>query len=220
MKRQFFTYGKIFTLATIVILSVTTLSACFYSYMPCPRRYFDTYEELQQTHPEFYYFDNFSNEFEYGGDNFFFYDGEIRTDNNGAEIDYSRFNPLGYAIFFMPIQHSESVELVELYVLSMTNPRQPNTGVTDFDTNLTVDNIDCRFGKNMTAHEETDYSYYLALTFELENVNYAFLLIESYNPEKFDPTDPTIEEPFIQNFIDLVTHAIINRHKGGETNVL
>lgn len=207
------------SLLILIVLLVTVLSvalsACFYSYMPCPRRYFDTYEELQQTHPEFYYFDDFSNEFEYGGDNFFFYDGEIRTDYNGAEIDYSRFNPLGYAIFFMPIQHSESVELVELYVLSMTNPRQPNTGVTDFDTNLTVDNIDCRLGTNIIPEEKTEnYLYYLALTFELENVNYAFVLIESYDPKKFDPTDPTIEETSVENFIDLVTPAIINRHKG------
>ena len=197
----------------VTVLSVA-LSACFYSYMPCPTRYFDTYEELQQTHPEFYYFDDFGNEFEYEL-NSVSYDGEIRTDNNGAEIDYSRFNPLGYIIYYKTNTLSESGESVSLRVMSMTNPRQPNTLVKDFDTNLTVDNIDCRFGKNMTAHEETDYSYYLALTFELENVNYAFLLIESYNPEKFDPTDPTIEEPFIQNFIDLVTHAIINRHKGG-----
>ena len=213
MKRQFFTYGKIFTLATIVILSVTTLSACFYSYMPCPTRYFHTYEELQQTHPEFYYFDDLGDKFEYEL-NSVSYDGEIRTDNNGAEIDYSRFNPLGYIIYYKMNTHSESGESVSLRVMSMTNPRQPNTLVKDFDTNLTVDNIDCRFGKNMTAHEETDYSYYLALTFELENVNYAFVLIESYNPENFDPTDPTIEETSVENFIDLVTHAIINRHKG------
>ena len=196
----------------VTVLSVA-LSACFYSYMPCPTRYFDTYEELQQTHPEFYYFDDFGNEFEYEL-NSVSYDGEIRTDNNGAEIDYSRFNPLGYIIYYKTNTHSESGESVSLRVMSMTNPYQLNTLVTDFDTNLTVDNIDCRFGKNMTAHEETDYSYYLALTFELENVNYAFVLIESYDPEKFDPTDPTIEAPFIQNFIDLVSHAIINRHKG------
>ena len=197
----------------VTVLSVA-LSLCFYSYMPCPHRYFDTYEELQKTHPEFYYFDDFGNEFEYEL-NSVSYDGEIRTDNNGAEIDYSRFNPLLYIIFYKMNTHSESGESVSLRVMSMTNPRQPNTLVTDFDTNLIVDNIDCRFGKNMTAHKETDYSYYLALTFELENVNYAFVLIESYDPKKFDPTDPTIEEPFIQNFIDLVTHAIINRHKGG-----
>lgn len=203
----------------VTVLSVA-LSACFYSYMPCPRRYFDTYEELQQTHPEFYYFDDFGNEFEYEL-NSVSYDGEIRTDNNGAEIDYSRFNPLGYIIYYKMNTHSESGESVSLRVMSMTNPRQPNTLVKDFDTNLTVDNIDCRLGTNIIPEEKTEnYLYYLALTFELENVNYAFLLIESYNPEKFDPTDPTIEEPFIQNFIDLVTHAIINRHKGGETNVL
>ena len=211
------------SLLILIVLLVTVLSvalsACFYSYMPCPRRYFDTYEELQQTHPEFYYFDDLGDKFEYEL-NSVSYDGEIRTDNNGAEIDYSRFNPLGYIIYYKMNTHSESGESVSLRVMSMTNPRQPNTLVKDFDTNLTVDNIDCRFGKNMTAHEETDYSYYLALTFELENVNYAFVLIESYDPKKFDPTDPTIEEPFIQNFIDLVTPAIINRHKGGETNVL
>ena len=115
----------------------------------------------------------------------------------------------------MPIQHSESVELVELHVLSMTNPHEPNTGVTDFDTNLTVDNIDCRLGTNIIPKEKTEnYLYYLALTFELENVNYAFVLIESYDPENFDPTDPTIEETSVENFIDLVTPAIINRHKG------
>lgn len=205
------------SLLILIVLLVTVLSvalsACFYSYMPCPTRYFDTYEELQKTHPEFYYFDDLGDKFEYEL-NSVSYDGKIRTDNNGAEIDYSRFNPLGYIIYYKMNTHSESGESVSLRVMSMTNPRQPNTLVKDFDTNLIVDNIDCRFGKNMTAHEETDYSYYLALTFELENVNYAFLLIESYNPEKFDPTDPTIEEPFIQNFIDLVTHAIINRHKG------
>ena len=200
-------------IALLVTVLTVALSACFYSYMPCPHRYFDTYEELQQTHPEFYYFDDLGDKFEYEL-NSVSYDGEIRTDNNGAEIDYSRFNPLGYIIYYKTNTHSESGESVSLRVMSMTNPRQPNTLVKDFDTNLTVDNIDCRLGTNMTAHEETDYSYYLALTFELENVNYAFLLIESYNPEKFDPTDPTIEEPFIQNFIDLVTHAIINRHKG------
>ena len=196
----------------VSVLSVA-LSACFYSYMPCPRRYFDTYEELQKTHPEFYYFDDLGDKFEYEL-NSVSYDGEIRTDNNGAEIDYSRFNPLGYIIYYKMNTHSESGESVSLRVMSMTNPRQPNTLVKDFDTNLTVDNIDCRFGKNMTAHEETDYSYYLALTFELENVNYAFVLIESYDPEKFDPTDPTIEETSVENFIDLVTPAIINRHKG------
>ena len=211
------------SLLILIVLLVTVLtialSACFYSYMPCPRRYFDTYEELQKTHPEFYYFDDLGDKFEYEL-NSVSYDGEIRTDNNGAEIDYSRFNPLGYIIYYKMNTHSESGESVSLRVMSMTNPRQPNTLVKDFDTNLTVDNIDCRFGKNMTAHEETDYSYYLALTFELENVNYAFVLIESYDPKKFDPTDPTIEETSVENFIDLVTHAIINRHKGGETNVL
>ena len=212
------------SLLILIVLSVTVLSvalsACFYSYMPCPTRYFDTYEELQQTHPEFYYFDDLGDKFEYEL-NSVSYDGEIRTDNNGAEIDYSRFNPLGYIIYYKTNTHSESGESVSLRVMSMTNPRQPNTGVTDFDTNLTVDNIDCRLGTNIIPKEKTEnYLYYLALTFELENVNYAFVLIESYNPEKFDPTDPTIEEPFIQNFIDLVSHAIINRHKGGETNVL
>ena len=211
------------SLLILIVLLVTVLtvalSACFYSYMPCPRRYFDTYEELQQTHPEFYYFDDLGDKFEYEL-NSVSYDGKIRTDNNGAEIDYSRFNPLGYIIYYKTNTHSESGESVSLRVMSMTNPRQPNTLVTDFDTNLTVDNIDCRFGKNMTAHEETDYSYYLALTFELENVNYAFLLVELYDPENYDPTDPTIEETSVENFIDLVTHAIINRHKGGETNVL
>ena len=203
------------SLLILIVLSVTVLSvalsAC--SYMPCPPIDYDSMEELQQAHPEFYYFDDLDDKFEYESSSVS-YDGEIRTDNNGAEIDYSRFNPLGYIIYYKMNTHSESGESVSLRVMSMTNPRQPNTLVTDFDTNLTVDNIDCRFGKNMTAHKETDYSYYLALTFELENVNYAFLLIESYNPENYDPTDPTIEEPFIQNFIDLVTHAIINRHKG------
>ena len=78
-----------------------------------------------------------------------------------------------------------------------------------------MDNIDCRLGTNIIPEEKTEnYLYYLALTFELENVNYAFVLIESYDPENFDPTDPTIEETSVENFIDLVTHAIINRHKG------
>lgn len=197
----------------VTVLSVA-LSACFYSYMPCPTRYFDTYEELQQTHPEFYYFDDLGDKFEYEL-NSVSYDGEIRTDNNGAEIDYSRFNPLGYIIFYKMNTHSESGESVSLRVMSMTNPRQPNTLVKDFDTNLTVDNIDCRLGTNIIPEEKTEnYLYYLALTFELENVNYAFVLIESYDPENFDPTDPTIEETSVENFIDLVTHAIINRHKG------
>ena len=209
------------SLLILIVLLVTVLSvacsAC--SYMPCPPVDYDSMEELQQAHPEFYYFDDFDIEVKFSVFSAHTDDKILQGYPEWSDgPDYSSFHYYGYTVGGVPLIYSEPETAHSLYIrsyeVSQTAFITPSY-VTNFTEKVVIDGIEFSAGTiyfNEMRGVNLVNAYYIELKCEIEEICYVFTLLKTRN-------DSTDDEPFdpdytVDDFIEMVTPAIINRHKG------
>ena len=207
------------SLLILIVLSVSVLSvalsACFYSYMPCPAIYYDSVEELEARLPDFYYFDDFTIETTLQSC-FSSSDEWVKT----AYQDYSEVHFNSYTIYYdIPEKENENYFLINCHEIK-EGASSENVASADSDTSyaINIDGIECFFATKLSEYEGYR-TVTMGIGFNIENCYYNIILYQTQKNSTSE-NEPFNYEYTLDDFPEMVTPAIINRHKGGETNVL